>query len=95
MTNPKKSEVSKVKRCHPDPLNPKEIGARIASARKRRGWRQRDLATATGLSMGAVAGWECGTRTPQTEALNRLSTALRRKCDWLLHGKRRLWNRKA
>ncbi len=95
MKRTKQRTASKVKRCHPDPLNARQIGQRIKSARKRREWTQRDLAQATGLSVSGIVGWETGARIPQTDALARLTVALRRKCDWILFGRRSLWNRRA
>ena len=91
----KRRKVSTVKQYHPNALNGKAIGRRIAEARARREWTRRDLARAAGVSEGGLAAWECGVRIPQTDALNKLTVALRRKAEWLLWGQRSLWNRKA
>ena len=91
----KGNKPRRLKRICPDPLDARAIGRRIAEARKKRDWRQCDLAAVLGMSKGAVVGWENGVRIPNRDALLALSAATRRKIDWLLYGRRTLWSRKA
>lgn len=46
--------------CHRVTLDRKAIGERIAAARKARGWKQKQLAEAMGLSEACIVGWENG-----------------------------------
>ena len=58
-------------------------GARLREARKRKGWSQRDLANAAGISGGEVSHIETGKRSGS--APKRLAaTALGVSIDWLL-----------
>jgi transcriptional regulator with XRE-family HTH domain len=41
-----------------------ELGSRIAAWRKARGWSQRQLAEAVGVTVSAVSYWESGTTKP-------------------------------
>lgn len=50
-----------------------EIGAKIASLRKQRGWSQRRLAQELGVTGVAVGNWESANRTPQIEYLPQLA----------------------
>jgi len=65
-------------------LGRKEVGKRIAKARRSRGWTQRDLAEAMGVSWHTVVGWENGVRFPQTRYLGTLANCLRRSLDLIL-----------
>jgi transcriptional regulator with XRE-family HTH domain len=56
-----------------------EIGARIAAARRARGWTQGELATQVGVSRSAVAQWETGRAGQVTpHAVNAEETAMLR-----------------
>jgi transcriptional regulator with XRE-family HTH domain len=74
-------------------LSRKEVGRRIARARRARtpdgGWTQKDLAQAMGVSWHTVVGWENGVRFPQTRYLGTLANCLRRSLDWILLGRGR------
>jgi len=74
-------------------LDRKAIGKRIAKARRSRtpgrGWSQKDLAEAIGLSLHTIRGWENGLRLPRSVVLGTLATCLRRSLDWLLLGRGR------
>ena len=61
-----------------------ELAARIRSARMAIGLSQRGLAARTGVSAGAVAQWELGTSSPNTEHLAKLADIFRTSVDWLL-----------
>ncbi|MEK6674655.1 MAG: helix-turn-helix transcriptional regulator [Planctomycetota bacterium] len=66
------------------------IGERIRAARLSRGWLQRELAEALGLSgKSVIASWEGGWTTPSLRHLVALSKLLRRSLDWLLKGEKR------
>ena len=62
----------------------KEVGARIAKARRTRGWTQKDLAGAMGVSWHTVVGWEGGGRFPATRFLGTLANCLRRSLDLIV-----------
>jgi len=62
----------------------KEVGARIAKARRTRGWTQKDLAGAMGVSWHTVVGWENGVRFPATRFLGTLANCLRRSLDLIV-----------
>jgi transcriptional regulator with XRE-family HTH domain len=75
-----------------DVLDGHAIGARIAQSRKKRDWRQVDLAIVAGIGHGSLVAYENGLRIPNTQGLARLSRALRRKVDWIIFGPHRvLW----
>src|SRR3990172_3966523 len=65
-------------------LSRKEVGRRIAKARRSRGWTQKDLAEAMGLSKGCIVGWEYGLRFPRTHVLGTLANCLPRSLDLIL-----------
>jgi len=70
-------------------LDRKEVGRRIAKARRSRGWTQRDLAEAMGLSKACIVGWESGQRFPRTHVLGTLANVLKRSLDHLILGRGR------
>ena len=76
-------------KCHRVALDRKAIGGRIGDARRARGWTQKQLAEAMGLSHACIVGWECGNRLPQSHCLGTLASVLRRSLDWLLLGRGR------
>ena len=51
---------------------------RMFEARSARGLSQEELARRIGCSLGAVGGWERGTRNPSAESLVLLASALRK-----------------
>jgi DNA-binding XRE family transcriptional regulator len=54
----------------------KELAERIKEARKAKGWRQQDLADATGIARPNIARIESGRRMPKIGTLQRLGQAL-------------------
>jgi len=62
----------------------KKVGAAIARAWRTRGWTQKDLAAAMGVSWHTIVGWENAVRLPQTRFLGTLASCLRRSLDFLL-----------
>jgi transcriptional regulator with XRE-family HTH domain len=54
----------------------KELGARIIEARKRRGWKQAELARRLGVPRERLGTWERGRRAPRMEDLALLSEVL-------------------
>jgi transcriptional regulator with XRE-family HTH domain len=63
-----------------------EIGARIAAARRARGWTQGELAAQVGVSRSAVAQWETGRAGQVTTNLARIAAALDVGVEHLMHG---------
>jgi transcriptional regulator with XRE-family HTH domain len=58
------------------PVAGASIGARIAEARERRGWKKADLARALGKSWRLVHKWETGEVQPERESIRRLAEVL-------------------
>jgi transcriptional regulator with XRE-family HTH domain len=54
----------------------KELGARIVEARKRRGWKQAELARRLGVQRERLGSWERGRSAPGLEDLVLLSEVL-------------------
>ena len=54
----------------------KLLAERIASERRARGWRQQDLADATGIARPNIARLESGRRMPKISTLHRIAQAL-------------------
>jgi DNA-binding XRE family transcriptional regulator len=54
----------------------KALAERIRAARKRKGWRQQDLADATGIARPNIARIESGRRIPKITTLQRIAGAL-------------------
>jgi len=63
-----------------------EIGQRIASARRARGWTQTELAARLGVTRSAVAQWETGRAGQVTGTASRIADALGLGIEELLHG---------
>ncbi|MGD8320091.1 MAG: XRE family transcriptional regulator [Gemmatimonadota bacterium] len=53
-----------------------DVGARLRTLRRRRGWSLRDLARASGLSVNAISRIERNESSPTVASLQRLATAL-------------------
>ena len=65
----------------------RDIGRRLASARKERGISQTDLAKILEVTRGAVGQWETGETAPSTENLAAAAIELRASFDWLATGR--------
>jgi transcriptional regulator with XRE-family HTH domain len=63
-----------------------EIGARIAAARRTRGWTQGELAAQVGVSRSAVAQWETGRAGQVTANLARIAAVLDVGIEHLMQG---------
>ena len=62
------------------------IGARIAAARRARGWTQGGLAERVGVSRSAVAQWETGRAGQVTANLARIAAVLDVGVEHLMNG---------
>lgn len=62
----------------------KLIGSRIALARKAKGLKQNDLATALGVHKQTVSRWETGARTPNGEEIRQIVETCGCTADFLL-----------
>jgi transcriptional regulator with XRE-family HTH domain len=69
--------------------NPRDIGARIRTAREEQGWTQDQLAAAVGVSRSAVAQWETGRAGQVTTNLTRVAASLGVGVEFLMHGRDR------
>ena len=67
--------------------NPRDIGARIRTAREGRGWTQDQLAEAVGVSRSAVAQWETGRAGQVTTNLTRVASVLGVGVEHLMYGR--------
>lgn len=67
--------------------NPRDIGARIRTAREDQGWTQDQLAEAVGVSRSAVAQWETGRAGQVTTNLTRVAGALGVGVEYLMYGR--------
>ena len=65
----------------------REVGARIAQARRERGLTQEELAVISSFSKRALQDYEAGLRVPYRH-MPELSSLLRRSVEWFLHGDR-------
>lgn len=65
---------------------PATLGKRVAQMRDRRGWKQKELAEASGLSVTFISEIENDRRAPGTEALLRVAEALGTSLDYLVKG---------
>jgi transcriptional regulator with XRE-family HTH domain len=63
-----------------------DIGARIAAARRERGWTQGELAEKVGVSRSAVAQWETGRAGQVTVNLSRIAAVLEVGVEHLMNG---------
>lgn len=67
-------------------LDAKEVGARIAQARKESGgMTQRELSVLAGVTERSIASWEAGDLIPY-RYMDELESALNRSKSWLLYG---------
>src|SRR5690242_15139258 len=66
--------------------HPRDIGARIRTAREEQGWTQDQLAEAVGVSRSAVAQWETGRAGQVTANLTRVAAVLGLGVEHLMHG---------
>lgn len=66
--------------------HPRDIGARIKTAREDQGWTQDQLAEAVGVSRSAVAQWETGRAGQVTTNLTRVASALGVGVEYLMYG---------
>lgn len=67
--------------------NPRDIGARIRTAREDHGWTQDQLAAAVGVSRSAVAQWETGRAGQVTANLTRVAAVLGVGVEHLMYGR--------
>lgn len=84
---------ARVRRSIPK-LDAVAIGHRIRELRKKRGWRQLDLARATGIDAGVIGLLETGKRTATLRYAICLAVMLRRSLEWICFGRPRnakLW----
>lgn len=63
-----------------------QIGTRISTQRKAKGWTQRELADRLHVTDKAVSKWECGTGYPDISILPPLAQALDVSASYLLQG---------
>jgi transcriptional regulator with XRE-family HTH domain len=66
--------------------DPAQIGARIRTVRRERGWTQDQLANAVGVSRSAVAQWETGRAGQVTGNLTRIAATLDVGVEFLMYG---------
>jgi transcriptional regulator with XRE-family HTH domain len=62
------------------------VGARIRAARREKGWTQKVLADAVGVSRSAIAQWETDRAGQIPANLTQMAAALGTTVDWLRHG---------
>jgi DNA-binding XRE family transcriptional regulator len=62
----------------------RDVAEHIKAARKKRGWRQKDLAEATGIARPNIARLESGRRMPKITTLSKISHALGVSVETLL-----------
>ncbi len=67
--------------------NPRDIGARIRTAREEQGWTQDQLAVEVGVSRSAVAQWETGRAGQVTTNLTRVAAVLGVGVEHLMYGR--------
>ena len=67
--------------------NPRDIGARIRTAREEQGWTQDQLALEVGVSRSAVAQWETGRAGQVTTNLTRVAAVLGVGVEHLMYGR--------
>ena len=63
-----------------------DIGKRIKTMRKRRGFTQSELACAVGVTRPTIISWERGVTVPVLYTLRRLSETLGVTLKWLMEG---------
>jgi len=64
----------------------KTVSQRIKSARRQRGFSQRSLSNAMGISSANISFWENGLNVPNVTNLNKLSETLNVSIEWLENG---------
>src|SRR5262245_59766219 len=69
------------------PTEFKDLGSRLAKARKRQGLTQKELAKQTGVSQPRVSGIENGEMLPTLPQLIRLARTLKIPLQWFLNGR--------
>lgn len=69
-------------------MNKRDIGSRIQSGRKARGYKQESFAEALDLSTSFIAAMERGEKMPSAETLIKVAETLDVSADWLLGIKR-------
>lgn len=69
-------------------MDKKDIGNRIQSTRKARGYKQESFAEALDLSTSFIAAMERGEKMPSAETLIKVAETLDVSADWLLGIKR-------
>jgi transcriptional regulator with XRE-family HTH domain len=67
-------------------LDPEAIGLRIRSARRHRGWRQKDLGEGVGVAGSTVSAWERGFRIPEVRTCVAIAVVLHRSLEHVLLG---------
>ncbi len=82
-------ETPESRRKNPKGELKKELGARIVKARKRRGWKQAELAGRLGVQRERLGSWERGRSAPSLEDLALLSEVLEVPFEELGLGRRR------
>lgn len=65
-------------------MDKKEIGSRIQSSRRVRGYKQESFAEALDLSTSFIAAMERGEKMPSAETLIKVAETLDVSADWLL-----------
>ncbi len=66
-------------------MNKQTLASKLRSARERKGWSQRQLADAAGVSQGAVNGIETGRRLrPTADVMCKLARAMGVKVESLM-----------
>jgi len=68
-------------------LNAIEIGNRIQDRQKKLGLKQKDIIKMSGVSKAAISNYVNGNRIPDTEAVLKISIALKTTVEWILIGK--------
>src|SRR5688500_5732074 len=72
-------------------MNPMSLSDRIHQRRAELGLSQKDLAGQIGVTQGAIAQFESGSRAPSLDLLPAVSKALRVSTDYLLTGSESEW----
>ncbi|MDL2236742.1 helix-turn-helix domain-containing protein [Christensenellaceae bacterium OttesenSCG-928-K19] len=67
-------------------MNAKEVGGRIATLRKERGWKQQQLADSLNVTNKAVSKWETGEGLPDITILPVLADVIGTSTDYILRG---------
>lgn len=62
------------------------IGERLKWAREKASWTVRELAQRAGIAPSSITDVELDSRTPRTDTVERLATALKVERCWLAYG---------